>query len=282
MSDVFDAAMRLAELGLAVHWLSPPSRGGKRPVSPLWHRAPAYAPEELWGQYRAGYNVGIHTGNVRGVRVPVVVLDLDNWEARQWAVSQVPATPLRALTRRGQHWYYRHPGGGVRVRNRNHVEGRAVDVRGDEGQVVCPPSVHESGYIYAWELGVAPIARILEALPVWSPSWFPTPAPAAPSLRREAVQLSQPVALRRRRGIRLAQSWRIEEEGQGRGTQTYKLAVTLVHGLQLDAETAYELLVHYNSRLPQPYDETRLRRKVAEAQRAQRARQPLQPHREAR
>lgn len=83
----------------------------------------------------------------------------------------------------------------------------------------------------------------------------------------EAIDLR---TLRRAEGF--AKRWRVAEENAGRGTQTFRLACTLVNGLGLDPERAYQLMAeHYNSRLPQPYDERRLRRKVSEALHAQRA-----------
>lgn len=75
-----------------------------------------------------------------------------------------------------------------------------------------------------------------------------------------------------RRGRGLARSWRVAEENEGRGTQTYKLALSLVRGLALDPESAYQLLAtEFNPRLPQPYSELLLRRKISEALKANQA-----------
>ena len=74
-------------------------------------------------------------------------------------------------------------------------------------------------------------------------------------------------SLARARGA--ARRWRICEESEGRGTQTFKLAQFLLVELGLDAETTYQILAtEYNPRLPQPYNEALLRRKVSEAQRS--------------
>src|SRR5690606_20570683 len=51
----------------------------------------------------------------------------------------------------GFHVYFRHPGG--RVPNSTSKVAPGVDVRGDGGFVVAPPSVHASGKSYAWRHG---------------------------------------------------------------------------------------------------------------------------------
>jgi Bifunctional DNA primase/polymerase, N-terminal len=64
----------------------------------------------------------------------------------------------------GRHLYYAHPGG--------HVGNRAglrpgIDLRGDGGCIVLPPSIHPSGNAYAWVPGHAPGERPLAALPAF-------------------------------------------------------------------------------------------------------------------
>lgn len=48
----------------------------------------------------------------------------------------------------GWHYYYRHPGHGVP--NSAGALGSGLDVRGDGGYVVAPPSLHASGSLYSW------------------------------------------------------------------------------------------------------------------------------------
>lgn len=57
-----------------------------------------------------------------------------------------------AITGHGFHLYYRWPGGilnGLRTSLTNLLPG--IDVRGEGGYVVAPPSIHESGAAYQWE-----------------------------------------------------------------------------------------------------------------------------------
>jgi hypothetical protein len=65
-------------------------------------------------------------------------------------------------TGKGQHLYFRHPGGKL---NNSVRKLRDVDVRADGGYVVAPPSVHPSGQAYEWlvSLDETPIAK----LPAW-------------------------------------------------------------------------------------------------------------------
>lgn len=251
-------ALRLVELGLAVHLLHPRS---KDPIAKGWQQAPALDTELLSLLYRPGMEIGIHTGLVRGAACPVVVLDLDTPEAVELARARFPLSPLRAQTRRGEHWYFRHPRQPVPTRHK--PERLALDVQGEGAHVVCPPSRHASGFDYAW-IGQPPTKSALAELPVWSGQWFPAPpAPVVIAPPRSTLRRS----LARARGA--CRRWRVEVEGEGRGTQTFKLAQFLTLELGLGDDVAYQLLRdEYNPRLPQPYNETLLRRKVSEALRS--------------
>ncbi len=50
----------------------------------------------------------------------------------------------------GEHHFFRHPGG--EVRNSAGKLGAGVDVRGDGGYIVVPPSPHPSGRRYTWDV----------------------------------------------------------------------------------------------------------------------------------
>lgn len=270
---VLTEALQLSGMGIPVHWLRRPGDGGKFPVRFGWERAPWQSPRELRATYRAGYNLGIHTGLVDGASVNLVALDLDSLEELLKARGAMPHTPLRVVTRRGEHWYYLHPGEGCIVPTRHKPDRRAIDVNAQLAQVVCPPSTHVSGHVYSWV--VRPSAELLRQVPVWNPAWFRRrKAPAAVASANHIVGIERDRAVRRGRGF--ARKWRVAVESEGRGTQTYLLALTLVNGLQLDSETAYQVLAsEWNPRLSEPYTEDLLRRKVAEAQKAQHARAQL-------
>jgi len=112
-----------------------------------------------WGKNPA-CNIGVVTGAVSGL----VVLDLNGSEGRESVkLLDLPLTPI-AATGRGQHWYFRHPGGKV---------GNAVkllpgvDLRGDGGYVVAPPSIHPSGAEHRWLGRPSPEEADLVPLPEW-------------------------------------------------------------------------------------------------------------------
>lgn len=251
-------ALRLVDLGLAVHLLHPRS---KEPIAEQWQTAPALDSELLARIYQPGMEIGIHTGLVHGAAVPVVVLDLDTPEAAETARSRFPLSPVRAKTRRCEHWYFRHPGG--RVHTRHKPDRLALDVQADGAHVVCPPSVHATGFVYTW-IGEPPSSASLAALPLWSRDWFPppplpTPPPVPRAIDRRALA----------RAIGAARKWQTFDESEGRGTQTFKLAQFLLLECALSTDACFAVLWHeWNPRLPQPYSEPLLRRKVLEASRS--------------
>jgi putative DNA primase/helicase len=101
-------------------------------------------------------NIAIATGAQSGI----IVLDTDPRHGGDWAIIDVVEQhgPIdyvaHAITGgNGDHYYLRHPGG--RVLNGSNVLGPGLDIRGDGGYVIAPPSLHESGARYAW-VGDAP------------------------------------------------------------------------------------------------------------------------------
>lgn len=283
---MLSAAQQLARLGLPCHWLHPPKEGGKAPLCHDWQLTPYQAPEQLAERFERarhrfnpGLNCGIRTGWVEGAPHCVVVVDFDSAEALAWGVAHLPPTPLRARTSAFEHWYYAHPryypGLPGLAPTRARVGRMALDIRGEGGQVVCPPSVHPSGAVYRWV--DPPTEKMLFSLPPYDPAFLPQPPPQPPALVPSpivALEGSQRRALARARGA--ARKWRVLPDGQGAGTQTYALACMLLHGLSLSSDEAFSILAAvYNPRLEKPYSPELLRRKVTEAQRAQRANRPL-------
>lgn len=104
------------------------------------------APIRAWWQKWPDANIGLATGEGSGVWV----LDLDDPDLIDQLLTRVPLPPTRtAVTGRGLHLYYKWAAG---VRNRARLLGLAgVDVRGEGGYVVAPPSVHASGKRYTWD-----------------------------------------------------------------------------------------------------------------------------------
>jgi hypothetical protein len=89
------------------------------------------------------YNIGVVTGAVSGV----TVVDCDTREDAVWWWKNRTRTGLISVTGRGVHFWYAY----APIRNLCHFEGHAIDVRGDGGYVVAPPSLHPSGKPYEWK-----------------------------------------------------------------------------------------------------------------------------------
>lgn len=110
-------------------------------------------------------NIGIATGAVSGL----VVLDVDGEEGRATVKGlELPISPL-AETGRGRHVYFAHPGKPVQNQQKGGWFSRkypGLDIRGDGGYVVAPPSVHATGRTYSWHPELGP-GTPLAAWPDW-------------------------------------------------------------------------------------------------------------------
>lgn len=137
----------------------------KRPALASWQeyqerRATEDEIREWWNRWPQA-NVGVVTGAISGL----VVLDLDGSAAVAFAKGRgVPETPV-AATGKGFHVYFAHPG--RPVPNAAALGGvKGIDVRGDGGYVVAPPSVHPSGRRYTWTKN-RPFGLPLAPVPEW-------------------------------------------------------------------------------------------------------------------
>lgn len=151
VNPIFDAALDYLVRG----WNIIPLRQDKRPALTSWQefqsRRVTEAEARAWFS-RPANNIGVVTGEVSGL----VVVDLDGDSAVQ-AVRErggLPPTPC-VITGKGYHYYLAHPG--RPVANAAGLAGVAgLDIRGDGGYVVAPPSVHPSGRRYRWARGRSP------------------------------------------------------------------------------------------------------------------------------
>lgn len=159
---------------------------GKHPVSRLvphgLHDATSGLDElGRWWSRAPLANVGIRTGAESGL----VVVDVDGEAGRRslraLIASHVVLQPRWARTGSGGwHAYFAHPG--IAVPNSAGRLGEGLDIRGDGGYVVAPPSLHASRRLYRW---VGPPPEGEEPLP-HLPDWLlelampPAPAEAEP------------------------------------------------------------------------------------------------------
>lgn len=92
-------------------------------------------------------NMAVITGKVSGI----VVVDFDSKEAVKYAKDKgLLNTPL-VKTGRGYHAYFKYPLGRAIKNSVNSA--LKIDIRGDGGYVVIPPSTHFSGMEYRWVEG---------------------------------------------------------------------------------------------------------------------------------
>lgn len=123
----------------------------------------------------------------------------------------------------GRHLYFAHPGG--LTRNRAGL-GQGIDLRGDGGYIVAPPSIHPSGRPYEWVPGHGPDDITLAPLPRW---------------------LIVPI-----RGLRIGRvlsNWRrLVREGVDEGQRNSTIASLTGHLLWhgVDADVTLELLLAWN------------------------------------
>ncbi len=120
-----------------------------------------------WFRRSPDYNVAIVTGALSGL----VVLDVDprhggkeSLEKLERQNSPLPKTMESISGGGGRHLYFSHPG--EDVHNRTNIE-PGIDLRGDGGCIVAPPSIHPSGKRYRWKKGRAPGEVKLARLPGW-------------------------------------------------------------------------------------------------------------------
>jgi hypothetical protein len=122
----------------------------------------------MWNRYPEA-NVGVRTGAREQGGPDWSVLDVDGHGGRESLrlIEQAGRLPRRTAVSvtgsGGLHIVYRHRDG-LGLRNSQSVLGAGLDVRGDGGYIVAPPSVHPAtGALYEWETMLRPWGDI----PAW-------------------------------------------------------------------------------------------------------------------
>lgn len=147
-------ALSYAKLGFAVF---PVQAKGKAPATKNGFKDASKDPRliQSWWDKNPNYNIGIATGSVSN-GLFVIDIDVDNEKGiygddslRDWEIAngKLPDT-CRAITGRGgNHLYYK---------SKEKVSCRAgllpgIDIRGEGGYIIAPPSIHPNGRCYEWE-----------------------------------------------------------------------------------------------------------------------------------
>ncbi len=145
MMNMKDAACQLLEKGLSII----PIRPDKKPyISWIEYQSRLPMAEEIdtWWSKWPGAMIGIVTGEISGL----LVIDCDNEAAYQKIQELLPDSFLTCIakTPRGYHIYLVYPKG-QRIGNAAAIM-QGVDVRGEGGYAICPPSVNGAGRGYTW------------------------------------------------------------------------------------------------------------------------------------
>jgi uracil-DNA glycosylase family 4 len=100
-----------------------------------------------------GYGLGIVTGRASGL----VVIDVDSDKGRESMDTLGLDSPVKVRTGGGGlHLYFKYPDTASKVPNRIGIW-PGIDIRGDGGFVVAPPTRHQSGNLYTFECPIEAI-----------------------------------------------------------------------------------------------------------------------------
>jgi hypothetical protein len=219
----------------------------KRPLIPweyLQHERPSEDDVADWFRRWPDANIGIVTGEISNL----IVLDVDPKHGGDATLERLErrfgahSATMEAVTGGGgRHLYFAHPGG--LTRNRAGLA-QGIDLRGDGGYIVAPPSIHPSGRSYVWTSGHAPDEITLAPLP----RWIITPI-RGPRIGRSLAEWRRLV----REGV---------VEGQRNSTIASLTGHLLWHGV--DPDVALELLLAWNRiRCRPPLDDAEVAQVVA-------------------
>jgi putative DNA primase/helicase len=177
---IVETAIQLVELGLAVcpaygiqNGRCTCQRGpecqrpGKHPIGKAWQESGLTDPDEVEKAFRESHNISVLTGARYG---GLCVLDVDGDAGRASLAELVGKEPLVTLSvvtgSGGAHYYFRAPAGVV-IPNSTSKLGKGLDIRGEGGQVIAPPSLHISGQRYRWLESMAAGEVEIALLPSW-------------------------------------------------------------------------------------------------------------------
>jgi len=182
-SSLLDAALAYARKGMGVFPIWWASNGrcacpkgaacgspGKHPIGDLVPQGVKNASVRddviagWWARF-PNANIGVRTGH------GLVVIDIDpqhdgdaSLAALEDTYGRLPATVESITGGGGRHILFKSA---VAVGNSASRLGNGIDVRGDGGYIVAPPSVHVSGRRYEWEASSHPDDAELADLPSW-------------------------------------------------------------------------------------------------------------------
>jgi hypothetical protein len=222
-------ALGLARRGLHVFPCRP---RGKEPLTEHGCKDASVDPDliEHWWHIEPEANIGIATGPASHI----FVLDIDTEGAEgelkklEDEFGELPST-IESITARGRHLFFEWPD--KPVPNSAGRVGPGLDIRGANGYVLAPPSIHPSGRAYAWSVDSA--GQLAGA-----PQWLLTKANGGHGAGNGAATAAPP------------SEWRaLVCAGVDEGTRNDALCRLAGHLLRrrVDAVVVLELLLAFNA-----------------------------------
>ncbi len=176
-SKLIDIALHYARRGWAVLPLHSPDVDGncdcnnKNCSSPAKHPWTSHGVKDAtvdqniiksWWRKWPSANIGIASGAMSGF----FALDVDGRKGWDYLEKMGWPKTIQSKTHKGAHFIFQYPG--FPVTNQVKKIAEDLDVRGDGGYIVAPPSQHASGSQYKWSPGRGP--NELNAAP--APKWL--------------------------------------------------------------------------------------------------------------
>ena len=159
------AALTYAGRGVPVFPCEP---GAKRPLTRNghWDATTDWRAIERWWRRQPFANIGLPTGKKSGIVVLDVDVDDGGLESLAKLEREGPPVPKTARARTGGggiHVFFRYPGS-TEIRNSARLLGPGLDVRGEGGYVVVPPSRTQDPYEWVDRSPLAEASWLIERL----------------------------------------------------------------------------------------------------------------------
>jgi hypothetical protein len=189
-NTALDHAAYYARRGWRVAPIAP---GTKWPRLDAWQEVATTNLGQIGEWWMARPNDGVSI--VCGVQSGIFVIDVDPYHDGDQTLAELealyeplPDTVESITGRNGRHLYFKMPADHVITNDASNLLGQGLDVRGDGGQVVAPPTVHpQTGQPYAWEAMHDPFDGIVVAdAPEWLIEILTRPQPQQ-AARREKL-----------------------------------------------------------------------------------------------
>lgn len=223
----------------------------------------------FWWEQWPDANIGIATG----AESRLVVVDIDPRHGGTLeALGDLPPTVAVRTGGDGWHLYFHYPDGFAIRNNASGKLGQGIDIRGESGYVVVPPSLHASGERYTW-LETDEIADLPEHLVARLQS-------TQPSASKHREESTDPVTSKRGRNWLERAVRSVRENGSGRNDTGFWLACQLRDAGMEQAE-AEDIMGAYVGEITDAGDHTYTREEalasLSQAYRAE-AREPAVRH----